>query len=207
MKKIQSHIDYWNSITSNNIETKRQTNKFQTLKNELDVFPNFFQINTTNELNIISQLNQLIVIITNISIQIDTWLSINDLEQEEMNLSDVMQKVKVIETHFVSGTSGSSNREQATPRKDEFNLISIDLFLRTNSHTFIFANPTELEVSSSNENHLQQNYIVGFIFPMENEQISIDERYWYHNLEDAYNSLNINLSINEQDMQIDNRSN
>lgn len=207
LKKIQTHIDYWTSIKQNNIDAKRRTNKFQTLKNELDLVESFFQIDTENELEIVSQLTQLQGIIENISTQIDNWLSRNELDMEEMTLSYVMEKVKVIETHFVSGTSGSSNREQATPRKDEFNLLSIDLFLRTNSHTFIFANPTELEVSSSNENHLQQNYIVGFIFPLEINSISIDERYWYHNLEDAYNSIDINLSINEVDMQVDDRNN
>jgi hypothetical protein len=43
-------------------------------------------------------------------------------------LNYVMAKVKVLETHFVSGKSESSDRTQATPRKDEFNAISIDIF-------------------------------------------------------------------------------
>lgn len=36
-------------------------------------------------------------------------------------LAYVMTQVKVLETHFVSGTSGVSQRTLATPRKDEFN--------------------------------------------------------------------------------------
>src|SRR3990172_9510523 len=36
-------------------------------------------------------------------------------------LEYVMSKVKVLETHFVAGTSGLSGRTQATPRKGEFN--------------------------------------------------------------------------------------
>ncbi len=40
----------------------------------------------------------------------------------EDRLAYVMSKIKVLETHFVSGTSGASERTQATPRKDEFNI-------------------------------------------------------------------------------------
>jgi len=42
-------------------------------------------------------------------------------EMIDDRLGYVMSKVKVLETHFVSGTSGQSGRTQATPRKDEFN--------------------------------------------------------------------------------------
>lgn len=62
-------------------------------------------------------------------------------------LAFVMSKVMVLDTHFVSGTSGASDRTQATPRKDEFNLISIDIVLRYNDHKFLFANPKHLESS------------------------------------------------------------
>ena len=40
----------------------------------------------------------------------------------------LMSKVRVLDTHFVSG-AGGGERTQATPRKDEFNLISVDIFL------------------------------------------------------------------------------
>mgnify|MGYP005865488507 CR=1 FL=1 len=39
---------------------------------------------------------------------------INGMIEERLNY--VMSKVKVLETHFVSGTSGASERTQATPR-------------------------------------------------------------------------------------------
>ena len=74
-------------------------------------------------------------------------------------LEYLMSKIRVLDTHFVSGTSGSSERTQATPRKDEFNVISIDIVLRYNEHKFLFANPKHLESSSKDGNHLQQNYL------------------------------------------------
>ena len=72
---------------------------------------------------------------------------LKDFSREEIGnmiderLAYLMAKVKVLETHFVSGTSGASERTQATPRIDEFNLISIDIFLRHTEHKFLFANP------------------------------------------------------------------
>lgn len=121
-------------------------------------------------------------------------------------LNYVMSKVKVLETHFVSGTSGSSGRTQATPRKDEFNAISIDIFLRYSEHKFLFANPKHLESSGGDPNHLQQNYIIGFVFIDErgNPILSITEEL-YENFNDVYETLNLEDSVNEKDMQTDNR--
>jgi len=118
-----------------------------------------------------------------------------------------MERIKVLETHFVSGTSGAGERTQATPRNDEFNLIAIDLYLRTGEHNFIFANPKELDPSESDPNHLKQNYIIGFIFPREQEdkRIFIDEK-WYKTFKEAFKTLNEMNSANKEDMQIDYRS-
>ena len=55
--------------------------------------------------------------------------ALKHLSREEVNalfdsrLNYVMSKIRVLETHFVSGKSASSNRTQATHRKDEFNVI------------------------------------------------------------------------------------
>jgi hypothetical protein len=122
-------------------------------------------------------------------------------------LAYVMSKVKVLETHFVSGTSSSNDRTQATPRKDEFNLISVDIFLRYFEHKFLFANPKQLEASGADENHLQQNYIIGFIFSHTNNVLKLElTDDWYENLEEAYESINQGNAVNEVDMQVDNRN-
>jgi hypothetical protein len=121
-------------------------------------------------------------------------------------LKYLMSRVKVLETHFVSGTSGSNERTQATPRKDEFNLISIDIILRYHEHKFVFANPKLLESSGDNEEHLQQNYIMGFVFINKDgkTQFNFSEE-WFENFNNAYETVNKADSINESDMQKDTR--
>lgn len=119
-----------------------------------------------------------------------------------------MSKVKVLETHFVSQKSDSNDRTQATPRKDEFNIISIDIFLRYTEHKFLFANPKHLESSGDDANHLQQNYIMGFVFTDQNgNQIFNLSEEWYENLNEVYETLTSEDAVNETEMQIDNRFN
>jgi hypothetical protein len=125
----------------------------------------------------------------------------------ESRLEYLMSKIRVLDTHFVSGVSGSSERTQATPRKDEFNIISIDIVLRYGEHKFLFANPKHLESSSKNSNHLQQNYIMGFVFPQTNGTLTLDlTDEWYDNFDDVCAVLSKENAVNEGDMQIDNRN-
>jgi hypothetical protein len=127
---------------------------------------------------------------------------IDKMIQERLDY--LMSKVKVLETHFVSGTSGTSERTQATPRKDEFNLISIDLILRYNKHKFIFANPKLLESSGGNEEHLQQNYIMGFVFIDEDGKVQFDlSEEWFEDFNEVYKTINKKDAICESDMQKD----
>lgn len=122
-------------------------------------------------------------------------------------LAYVMSRVKVLETHFVSGTSGASERTQATPRKDEFNLMSIDIFLRHHEHKFVFANPKQLESSGDDANHLQQNYIMGFVFTQANGSLKLDlTDEWYEDFKEVQETLDAEDAVNEKEMQIDHRN-
>ena len=121
----------------------------------------------------------------------------------DTRLNYLMNKVKVLETHFVSGTGGLSGRTQATPRKDEFNIISIDIFLRFAEHKFLFANPNNLDSSSADANHLQQNYIMGFVF--KDNELSISEE-WQEDFNEVVETINESDAICEEEMQIDYRN-
>ncbi|MDR1491816.1 MAG: hypothetical protein LBT05_03720 [Planctomycetaceae bacterium] len=122
-------------------------------------------------------------------------------------LKYIMSKIMVLDTHFVSGISGSSERTQATPRKDEFNIISIDIALRYDDHKFLFANPKQLEASGKDCNHLQQNYIMGFAFPQTDGSLKLDlTDEWYDKFDDVFETLTENNAVKESDMQIDNRN-
>jgi len=76
--------------------------------------------------------------------------------------------------------------------------------LRYSEHKFLFANPLQLDSSGADADHLQQNYIMGFVFT-DNEALDLSDE-WYDNLEDAYQTLEENNAIQEADMQIDNRN-
>ncbi len=118
----------------------------------------------------------------------------------------LMSKVRVLDTHFVSG-AGGGERTQATPRKDEFNLISVDIFLRYNEHKFLFANPNHLDSSGKDANHLQQNYIMGFVFPQTDGTCHLDlTDEWNENFNEVCETLDAADAVNENDMQIDNRN-
>jgi hypothetical protein len=79
-------------------------------------------------------------------------------------------------------------------------------FFRYTEHKFLFANPKHLESSGDDPNHLQQNYIMGFAFTNDrSEQVLSLTEEWYDNFMDIYETLNVEDSINEEDMQIDNR--
>jgi hypothetical protein len=122
-------------------------------------------------------------------------------------LNYVMSKVMILDTHFVSGTSGASERTQATPRKDEFNIISINIVLRYNEHKFLFANPNHLESSGKDANHLQQNYIMGFVFVQPDNSLQLDlSDEWYDSFDEVCETLTNNDAINENEMQIDSRN-
>ncbi len=118
-------------------------------------------------------------------------------------LKYIMRKIKVLETHFVAGAGGLSGRTQATPRKDEFNIISVDIFLKFPEHKFLFGNPQNLESSGADVNHLQQNYVMGFVFN-ENELCLSDE--WHDDFNEVLETVDVNDAIREEDMQVDNRN-
>lgn len=122
----------------------------------------------------------------------------------EERLAYVMSRVKVLETHFVSGISGTNKRTQATPRKDEFAVIAIDIVLRYPEHHFVFANPQQLESSSKDQHHLQQNYIMGFVFTDIQSNLSLEITHdWHGNLMDVIATLDAAAGVDESDMQID----
>ena len=118
----------------------------------------------------------------------------------------VRSKISVLETHFVSGTSGGGDRKQATPRFGEFNLLAVDIYLKYPEHYFLFAVPDNLSSSEQDSNHLKQNYIIGFVITDDQGKthLSLDEE-WIQNLNVALKNLDPKKSILEKDMQIDNR--
>jgi len=147
---------------------------------------------------------------TDKSIAISKLISYSRDEINEMireRLDYLMTKIRVLESHFVSGVSGSNERTQATPRKDEFNIVSIDIVLRFHKHKFVFANPNQLESSSENAEHLQQNDVIGFVYPQSDgsEKVDLSDE-WFDSFDEVYETLSTENAINSYDMQVDNRN-
>ncbi len=67
----------------------------------------------------------------------------------------------------------------------------------------MFANPQNLESSSADVNHLQQNYIMGFVF--NNSELCFSDE-WIDDFSKALGMFDADDSIEEKDMQIDNKN-
>ena len=115
-------------------------------------------------------------------------------------------RMGVLETHFVAGAT-SGNRSQATPRKDEFNIVSIDIFLRYPRHLFLFANPRNLESSGSDPSHLQQNYVVGFVFRGAGGRDAVHYgEDFSESFDEVFDSVCAEDVVQETDRQVDHRN-
>jgi len=122
----------------------------------------------------------------------------------EERIEYLNSKIRVLETHFVAST-GVAERAIATPRKDEFHVVAVDIFLKYHKHTFLFANPRNLESSAQNANHLCQNYIMGFVFVVNNqEEIHISDE-WEQDFMAVYQTLSEDDAVSSSEMQVDHR--
>ena len=73
------------------------------------------------------------------------WQALPNDRRERILAANSFSRSRIVETHFVSGTAGRAKRSIATPRKSEFHVVALDLYLRTGRHEFIFAAADELE--------------------------------------------------------------
>jgi hypothetical protein len=125
-------------------------------------------------------------------------------EKIKNRLDYVMSKIKVIDAHFASETSVTDERTHPTPQKSDFNIISVDIVSCYNEHKFLFANPKHLEASSDAPNHLQQNYVIGFVFTQPDGSLMLNlDNEWREVFNDISESLSPDDAVNEVQMQID----
>jgi hypothetical protein len=123
----------------------------------------------------------------------------------EERLSYLTQKLRVLETHFVAGV-GTGGRAIATPKKGEFHIVAVDIFLKYHEHKFLFANPYSLESSSDHPEHLQQNYVLGFVTVSDEgkEELHLADE-WEEDFSRVYETLLSSEAVSETDMQVDTR--
>ncbi|MGI8402717.1 MAG: hypothetical protein ACR2NS_14115 [Gemmatimonadaceae bacterium] len=130
------------------------------------------------------------------------WDRCPPARREAILASNLFDRAKVIDTHFVSGRGGRSKRTIATPRKDEFHIMALDLFLRTGKHEYIFAAAQDLEPASGDSAHLKQNYLIDILVPGVPPEVLLPPP-WTRDFEDVFSKLK--SSVRDQDRQVDDR--
>ncbi len=93
--------------------------------------------------------------------------------------------IAIMETHQPSTRIGiKTGINQAAPLVYDFNILSIDLFLRTGKHEFVFANAEEISHSPSSPEHLYQNYIIDILVKGKKTRPVIQTP-WYSDIEEC----------------------
>lgn len=137
---------------------------------------------------------------------------LRNLDREEIaamideRLTYLGGRLNVLETHFVS-SARTGGRTQATPRADEFGLVCVDIALKYPEHTFLYVNPRNLERSSADTGHLQQNYVIGLVFKHTDGSLQLSyEEDFTNNLAEAFGSLQPDQAVRDEDRQVDRRA-
>ncbi len=71
------------------------------------------------------------------------------------------------------------------PLVTEFNILCVDLFIRTGKHELVFANSQDLNHQAGAPNHLQQNYNIDILVKKDNFQRHTLLRPWFDNLDEC----------------------
>lgn len=73
------------------------------------------------------------------------------------------------------------------PLVTEFNILCVDLFLRTGKHEFVFANSLQLNPQGKSPNHLQQNYTIDILTAKDGYKRHKLLEPWYDDIEKCIN--------------------
>lgn len=88
---------------------------------------------------------------------------------EEKDLSedafwDLKAPIRLLQTHMPSSRIDEKTKIKSTgPLVSEFNILCVDLFLKTGKHELVFVNSADLNHQAKSPNHLQQNYTIDIL--------------------------------------------
>lgn len=172
----QKHLE---SIWKSGCLTYEKSNKSWSDKNSGGVFPNFswFQENPG------AGIPNLEGIWENLE-EIENWLNnFDDSYFTETAYWDLTAPIRLIQTHMPSSRIDKLGIKSTGPLVSEFNILCLDLFLRTGKHEFIFVNSQQLNHQAASPNHLQQNYTIDILIEKEGFQRHKLLKPWYDNLD------------------------
>lgn len=90
--------------------------------------------------------------------------------------------IAILETHQPSKrVAPITGIDQAAPLVVDFNIMAVDLFLRTGKHEFVFMNASRISHSPSSPEHLYQNYIVDILVKGKKDSLNISPP-WYDDI-------------------------
>ncbi len=92
--------------------------------------------------------------------------------------------IRLLQTHMPSSRIDPVTKIKSTgPLVSEFNILCVDLFLKTGKHEFVFVNSAQLNHQAKSPNHLQQNYTIDILVEKDNFSRHSLLKPWYDNLE------------------------
>jgi hypothetical protein len=99
---------------------------------------------------------------------------------------DLKAPLRLIQTHMPSSRVDPVTGQKSTgPLVTEFNILCVDLFLKTGRHEFVFANATQLNHQAASPNHLQQNYTIDILVEKDNFSRHPLLPPWYDSLDEC----------------------
>jgi hypothetical protein len=124
--------------------------------------------------------------------EIEKWLkNFEEKDFTENAYWDLTAPIRVLQTHMPSTRIDSQTKIKSTgPLVSEFNILCVDLFLKTGKHEFVFANSEQLNHQGKSPNHLQQNYTIDILTVKDNFQRHKLLKPWYDDLEKCVEETN-----------------
>jgi hypothetical protein len=117
--------------------------------------------------------------------EIETWLnSFSDDAFSEDAFWDLTAPVRLLQTHMPSTRIDTvTNIKSTGPLVSEFNILCVDLFLKTGKHEFVFVNSRQLNHQAKSPNHLQQNYTIDILVEKDGFKRHNLLKPWYNDLD------------------------
>ena len=150
-----------------------------TFKGDKDKFPKF-KWSSTNPGAGIPDLSHLWKDLDEIKTWLDTFA---DDKYTEAAYWDLKAPIRLIQTHMPSTRTDELNIKSTGPLVSEFNILCLDLFLRTGEHEFVFVNSQDLNHQAQAPNHLQQNYTIDILVEREKFKLHTLLKPWYRDLD------------------------
>lgn len=121
--------------------------------------------------------------------EIKEWLeTFSDESFTENAYWDLTAPVRLLQTHMPSSRIDPETKIKKTgPLVSEFNILSVDLFLKTGKHEFAFVNSADLNHQAESPNHLQQNYTIDILTAKDDFTRHNFIEPWYDDMEKCIN--------------------